>query len=97
MVAIADCLCEFVSSDNGEDGDDEDDKENEQGQLSEDDKPGWVIGTLIKTVQLRMEIFRQKQDKLDELTQPRWEEAANYFHEPDRKYGTSVLRVPAVD
>jgi len=34
--------------------------------------------------------------KLDELTQPGWEDAADYFHEQDEKYGTSELRVPAV-
>jgi hypothetical protein len=30
------------------------------------------------------------------LTQPGWEDAADYFCEPDKKYGTSKLRVPAV-
>jgi hypothetical protein len=34
--------------------------------------------------------------KLNELTQPAWEDAADYFREPDRMYGTSQLRVPAV-
>jgi len=43
-----------------------------------------------------MERFRQKQLKLDELTQPAWDNAADYFHERDTKYGTTELRVPAV-
>jgi len=34
--------------------------------------------------------------KLDELTQPGWEDAADYFHERDKQYGTTELRVPAV-
>jgi hypothetical protein len=37
--------------------------------LSEDDEPGWVMGTITKTVQQHMERFRQKQMKIDELTQ----------------------------
>jgi len=43
-----------------------------------------------------MESFRQKQMKLDELTQPGWEDAADYFREQDKKYGTAELRVPVV-
>jgi len=34
--------------------------------------------------------------KLDEWTQPGWEDAADYFRERDMKYGTTELRVPAV-
>jgi hypothetical protein len=34
--------------------------------------------------------------KLDKLTQPAWEDAADYFSERYKKYGTSELRVPAV-
>jgi hypothetical protein len=34
--------------------------------------------------------------KLDELTQPAWEDAADYFSERFKKYGKSELRVPAV-
>jgi len=33
--------------------------------------------------------------KLDELTQPGWEDAADYFRERDKKYGTTELRVLA--
>jgi len=43
-----------------------------------------------------MERFRQNQMKLDELTQPGWEDAADHFHERDKKYGRFELRVPAV-
>jgi len=79
-----------------EDAEEEDHEETEQGKLSEDDEPGWVIGTITRTVQQRMERFRQKQMKLDELTQPRWEDAADYFRERDKKYCTFELRVLAV-
>jgi hypothetical protein len=64
--------------------------------LSEDDEPGWVMGTITKTVQQGKGRFRRKEMKLDELTQPGWEDAADYFREGDKKYGTTKLRVPAV-
>jgi hypothetical protein len=96
LVAIGDSLSDLASSDDGEDGQEEDDEETEQGNLSEDDEPGWVMGTITKTVQQRMERFRQKQMKLDELTQTGWEDAADYFCERDKKYGTTELKVPAV-
>jgi len=54
------------------------------------------MGTITKMVQQRMERFRQKQMKLDELTQPGWEDAGDYFRERDKKYGSTALRVPAV-
>jgi len=95
MAAIGDSLSDLASSDDGEDGEDED-EDTEQGKLSEDDEPGWVMGTITKTVQQRMESFRQKQMKLDELTQPGWEDAADYFRERDKKHGTAELRVPVV-
>jgi len=96
LVAIGDSLSDLASSDDGEDGEEEDDEETEQSNLSEDDEPGWVMGTITKTVQQRMERYRQKQMKLDELTQPGWEDAANNFRERDKKYATTELRVPAV-
>ena len=64
--------------------------------MSEDDEPGWVMGTITKTVQQRMERFRQKQMKLDELTQLGWGDAADYFRGRDEKHGTTELRVPAI-
>ena len=96
LVAIGDSLSNLASSDVGEDGEDQDDEETVQGKLSEDDEPGWVIGTITKTVQQRMETYWQKQMKLDELTQLEWENAADYFRERDQKYGTSELRALAV-
>ena len=55
-----------------------------------------MMRTITKTVQQRMEWFRPKQMKLAELTQLGWEDAADYFCERDKKYGTSELRVMAV-
>jgi hypothetical protein len=40
LVAIGDSLSDLASPDDGEDWEDMDDKETEQGNLSEDDKPG---------------------------------------------------------
>ena len=54
------------------------------------------MGTITKTVQQRTERFGQKQMKLDELAQPRWEDAADYLHEREKKYSTFELRVLAV-
>ena len=96
--AIGDSLSDLASSDDEQDGEDEEDDEEdtELGKLSDDDEPGWVMGTISKTVQHHMESFRQKQMKLDELTQPGRGDAAHYFRERDMKYGTAELKVPAV-
>jgi len=96
--AIRDSLSDLASSKDEEDGEDKDDDEDdtELGKLSEDDEPGWVMATISKTVQHRMESFRQKQMRLDELTQPGWGHMADYFDERDMKYGTTELKVPAV-
>jgi len=96
--AIRDSLSDLASSDDEQDGDDEEDDEEdiELGKLSDNDEPGWVTGTISKTVQHRMESFWRKQIRLDELTQPGWVDAANYFCESDMKYGTAELKVPAV-
>jgi len=60
MVAIRDSLSDLASSDNGEQvEDDDDEEETEQGKLSEDDKPGWVMGTITQTVKQHMERFWQ--------------------------------------
>ena len=64
--------------------------------MSKEDEADWVMGTITKTVQQRMEKFRQKEMKLDKLTQPGWEDAADYFCEQDKKYGTTKLRVAAI-
>ena len=96
LVAIGDSLSDLASSDDGEDVEDEGDEETAQGKLSKDDEPGWVMGTITTTVQQSMERFQHNQMKLDELTQPGWEDAVDYFCERDEKYGTTELRFPAV-
>jgi len=70
MVPMWGLLSDLPCSDNGEDGENQDDEEIELGKMSEDDEPSWVMGTITKMVQRRIERFRQKQMKLDELTQP---------------------------
>jgi len=84
--------CKF---DDGEDGEDEDDEETEQGLLSKDDEPGWVKGTITKTVQQWIQRFRPKRMMPDELIQPGWKYVAGDIHEREMKYGTSDLAVPA--
>jgi len=96
LVAIGGSLSDLASSVNGEDGEDEDDEDTEQGKLSEDDKPGWVMGIITKTALQRMERFRQKKIQLNELTQAGWDDVADYLPERDMKYSTSELTVPAV-
>jgi len=54
------------------------------------------MGTITKSVQQRMETFQLKQSMLDEFTQSELEDAADYFHQSDKQYGTSELSVPAV-
>ena len=54
------------------------------------------MGTISKSVQRRMERFRQKEMKLEELTQPGLVHAANYFRKRDKKEGTSELKVAAI-
>jgi hypothetical protein len=60
--AVGDSLSDLESSEDEEDGEDEDDDEEdtEHGKMSEDNKPGWVMGTIPKTVQHRMESVPQK-------------------------------------
>jgi len=64
--------------------------------LCEHDEPGWVMGMISKTVLWGLQRFRQKQMKLDELTQLAWGDAADYFHARDENYGASELTVLAV-
>jgi len=96
--AIGDSLSDHSSSKDVEDAEGEEDDEDDPagGKLSEDDEPGWVMGTISKTVQYRMERFREKQLKLDQLTQPRWGDAVDYLCESVKKYGMTEWEVPAV-
>jgi hypothetical protein len=96
LAAIGDSLSDIASFDDGEDGNDEYDEATVQGKLSENDEPGCMMGNITKTVQQHMNRFRQKQMKLDKLTQPGWENAAEYFREQDTKYGTCQLSVRAI-
>jgi len=95
MNAIRDSLSNLASSDNGQDGEDkgDDEEDTEVSKLSDDDEPGWVMGTISKTVQHRRERFRQKQMRLDELTELGWGDAANYFCGRDTKHGTAKSKV----
>ena len=90
-------MSDNASSNNEEDGEDEQDEEDAKlGKLSEDDEPGWVMGTISKTAQHHMVRFQRRQMRLQELTQQVRGDAANSFHERDMKDGTAELMVPAV-
>jgi len=96
--AIGDSLSDLASSQDEEDGEDENDDEEETAlcMLSDDDEPGWVMGTISKTVQHCMWSFRQKQIRLDEQTGLGWEDAADYFRERDMKYSMTESKVLAL-
>jgi hypothetical protein len=81
LVALGDSRSDLATSDDGEDGKDVDEEQTEQGNLSENDETGWVMGTITKTVPQRMEWFRQKQMMHNKMTQLGWEDAADYFRE----------------
>jgi len=85
--AIGYSLSHLLSSDDEEDGKDKDNLEEDSlgGKLSDDDEPGWVIGTISEMVHYRMEHFWQTQMKLDESMQPASGDAADYFSERDKK------------
>jgi len=68
MVAIGESVSYLASSDDGEEGENEDAEEEEQGWLSKDDEPGWVMSTILETTQQRMERFPHPEMKVDELT-----------------------------
>jgi hypothetical protein len=57
LKAMGDSPSDLESSDDEEDGEGENDDEEDtgHGKVSEDDKPGWVRGTISKMVQHRME------------------------------------------
>lgn len=66
--AIRVSLSDLISSDTKVDG--EDDEDTEQGKLSEHDEPNWVMQTIPKMVNQRMQRLWQKQMNLEESTQP---------------------------
>jgi hypothetical protein len=69
LIAIEDSLSYIATSDGGENEEYENEEETGQGKLSEDDEPGWVMCTISKMVKHRIEMLRQKQMKLAELTE----------------------------
>jgi hypothetical protein len=96
--AIGDTLSNLASPNAEQDGEDKEDDEadTDLGKLTDDDEPGWVMGTISKSVQHRRESFRPKQMRLDTMTQPGWGDTSNNFRGRDVKYGTAELNLPAV-
>jgi hypothetical protein len=95
---ISDSLSDLASSDDEPEGEDEEtDEENtELGNLSDDDEPGMVMGTITSTVQRRLNSFRPKQMTLDELTLPGWWDETNYLSKRDTEYGMAKLKTTTV-
>jgi len=81
LSSIGDHLGDLASYDDVEDGEHEDDdKANpELGKQSAHDEPGWVMGTISRAVNHRMERYRQNHMKVNELTRLAWVDAADYF------------------
>jgi len=98
MNPIPESLSDIRSSDHEENGEDEEDiqEHTELGKLSEDDEPGWGMGTISKTAQQHMSGFRQKWMKLDEVTQLGRRDIADNFHQRHMKYWTAEIKVPYV-
>jgi hypothetical protein len=104
LKAIGESIDDVVASDEDEDEDDDDD-DDEEGEGEEDDdaisgeedEPGAAIGTLPKAIEVRLQGFRMKRMKLDELTRPGWPDAAEYFRKRDEKYGVAESVIPTVD
>jgi len=96
--AIGDSLSNLASSDDEQDGEDEEDDEEDTvlGKLSDGDEPGLEMCTISKTVQHRIEKFRQTQMRLDEFMQLGLGETANFFRERDMKNGAAESKVPVV-
>jgi hypothetical protein len=67
-MAIGDSWSDLASPDNGEHREEKDDDDKEQGMLSKDHKPGWVMDTITKTVLQRVDRIRQTQLQLGEMT-----------------------------
>jgi hypothetical protein len=95
--AIGDSLSDIASSDDDYDEEEEEEDDDEDSVAEDEAETGWVAGSIPQSVQKRIDNHRQKQMKLDELTRPGWEDAANYFRERDKKYNTAKLLVPTVD
>jgi hypothetical protein len=72
--AIRDCLSNLECSEDVEYRKQQDDDEDDtgHGKLSEDDEPGWVMGTILKKQQHRIKSLGQKQMKIDEMTHLGW-------------------------
>jgi len=59
-------MSDLASSDDEQDGEDEEDDEQdtELRDFSDDDDPGWVMGTITKTVQHHLESVQRSADEI---------------------------------
>jgi len=98
MYAFGDGVSDVASFIIEEDGEDEadDEEDTELGKVSEDDEPGWVMGTITNTVPQHMESFRQQRMRLNEFRKPGLGYAADNVGECNKKHRIAELKVPAV-
>jgi hypothetical protein len=98
MEAIRDSVDDVTTSDEEDDHYDNisDGQDYDDAKLSDDDAPGWVVGTINKSVQERLETVPMKRIKLQELTTLAWAEAEADFTIRNRKYGTTKLKILTV-
>ena len=68
LEAIGDSINNIATSDEEDDKDKEEDGEdNVNSELSDDNKPNWIVGTINKLVQKLLDTFWTKQMKLKKL------------------------------
>ena len=65
IITIQHTLSDLATSDNGEHGEDLDVKKTAQSLVSDNEEPGWVIGTLTRIAQQALRRFLRMQIKLD--------------------------------
>ena len=94
--AIGYSLSDCALSNDEEDGEDEyDDEDAALHKLGEHYTPCLAMGKIPKAVKHCMNSFRPMQIRHDDLKQPGWGDAANYFGARDMNYRTAEFEVPA--
>jgi len=96
--AIRDCLRDHSSSDDGEDGEDKDDDGEDLagGELSEDDEPGWVTGTISKHDTASHGVSSPEADEAWSIDAPTLGRRCQLLLREGYEYGMTELKVPAV-
>lgn len=70
IITIQYTFSDLPTSNNGKHGEPSDVNKPAQSMVSNDEEPGWVIGTYTKIEQQALQRFLQMQMKLDKLSDP---------------------------